>query len=335
MTELHPSRRGVLKAFGGTAAALALGGAGVVAAASSASAVGDGFGLQIIDSNESDPRLKYYRFKTAEIGWPTGPGVNVVVPADYATSGKRYPVLYLLHGGGEGNDFRWWDTFADIRTLSAGRDLIIVMPDGGYAGWYCNPVSSFIGPRNWESFHMNQLVPWIDANFRTHAEFAGRAVAGFSMGGFGALKYTAKYYGHFSSVSAYSGPADMRGYNGLLTHWANFSSMHDLAGGMVYGAPWAEARVSADNPMENIERYRGKRIFLSAGDSTQVTVTLPFFNEITEAKVLQSQKDFGAKLDQAGIPYELKPMIGEGHAIHTWIVAADIEAIVAHLRPAE
>ncbi|WP_234024570.1 alpha/beta hydrolase-fold protein, partial [Streptomyces baarnensis] len=43
--------------------------------------------------------------------------------------------------------------------------------------------------------------PWIDANFRTYAEYDGRAVSGFSMGGFGALKYAAKYYGHFASVS--------------------------------------------------------------------------------------------------------------------------------------
>ena len=42
--------------------------------------------------------------------------------------------------------------------------------------------------------------------------------------------------------------------------------MVDLGGGMVYGAPWDEARVSADNPMEHVESYRGKRIFLTCGN---------------------------------------------------------------------
>ena len=52
------------------------------------------------------------------------------------------------------------------------------MPDGGHAGWYSNPVSSFVGPRNWETFHIAQLLPWIEANFRTFADYDGRAVGG-------------------------------------------------------------------------------------------------------------------------------------------------------------
>ena len=92
------------------------------------------------------------------------------------------------------------------------------------------------GPRNWETFHIAQLLPWIDANFRTFAEYNGRAVAGFSMGGFGALKYTAKYYGHFCSVSSHSGPASLRRDFGLVVHWANATSAAlDLGGGTVYG----------------------------------------------------------------------------------------------------
>ena len=74
------------------------------------------------------------------------------------------------------------------------------------------------------------------------------------MGGFGALKYAAKYYGHFASVSAHSGPASLRRDVGLVVHWANLSSaVVDLGGGTVYGVPWDEARVSADNPVERID----------------------------------------------------------------------------------
>jgi S-formylglutathione hydrolase FrmB len=78
------------------------------------------------------------------------------------------------------------------------------------------------------------------------------------MGGFGALKYAAKYYGHFASVSAHSGPASLRRDSGLVVHWANASSATlDLNGGTLYGAPlWDESRVTADNPMQNLERYR-------------------------------------------------------------------------------
>ena len=131
----------------------------------------DGFGLTIVDRNENDPRLKYYRFQTSAIGW--NPGVNVLLPDDYDTSGRTYPVLYMFHGGND--DFRQFD-FLGIRDLTAGKPIIVVMPDGGHAGWYSNPVTSFVGPRNWETFHIAQLLPWIEANFRTYAEYDGRAV---------------------------------------------------------------------------------------------------------------------------------------------------------------
>ena len=165
------------------------------------------------------------------------------------------------------------------------------MPDGGHAGWYSNPVSSFVGPRNWETFHIAQLLPWIEANFRTFAEYDGRAVAGFSMGGFGALKYAAKYYGHFASVSAHSGPASLRRDFGLVVHWANMTSaVLDLAGGTVYGAPfWDQARVSADNPVERIDSYRNKRIFLVAGTSPD---PLNWFDSVNETQVLAGQREF-------------------------------------------
>ncbi|MEU1951887.1 alpha/beta hydrolase-fold protein [Nocardia rhamnosiphila] len=287
----------------------------------------DGFGLTIVDRNESDPRMWYYRFQTSAIGW--NPGVNVLLPDDYLTSGRTYPVLYLLHGGGE--DFRQFD-FLGIRELTAGKPIIVVMPDGGRAGWYSNPVSSFVGPRNWETFHIAQLLPWIEANFRTYAEYDGRAVAGFSMGGFGALKYTAKYYGHFASVSSHSGPASLRRDFGLVVHWANLSSATvELGGGTVYGAPfWNQARVSADNPVERIESYRNKRIFLVAGTSPD---PINWFDSVNETQVLAGQREFRARLTDVGIPHEWHEVSG-GHVFRPEMFTIDLDGILARLRPA-
>ncbi|HWD81239.1 MAG TPA: alpha/beta hydrolase-fold protein [Kribbella sp.] len=322
----RPTRRTMLKAAGGLSVAAGLGAGTILATSLAANAAGDGFGLHITERNESDPRMWYYRFQTAEISW--APGVNVLLPSDYHTSGRTYPVLYLLHGGN--GDFMEFDHH-HIRELTADKPLIVVMPDGGKAGWYSNPVSSNAGPHNWESFHLNQLVPWVDANFRTYAEFAGRAVAGFSMGGFGALKYTAKYYGHFSSISAHSGPPSLRRDAGLVVHWANVSSAAvELAGGTVYGAPaWDEKRVSADNPMENLERYRGKRIFLVAGTSPSPDP----FDYANETQVLAGQREFKAALDKAGIPFTAYEDPG-GHMIREDRLAEDLNGIVAHLKKA-
>lgn len=288
----------------------------------------DGFGLRIVDRNESDPRLWYYRFQTSAVGW--NPGVNVLLPDDYRTSGRTYPVLYLLHGGGD-QDFRTFD-FLGIRNWTAGKPVIVVMPDGGHAGWYSNPVASFVGPRNWETFHIAQLLPWIEANFRTYAEYDGRAVAGFSMGGFGALKYAAKYYGHFASVSSHSGPASLRRDFGLVVHWANLTSaVLDLGGGTVYGAPlWDQARVSADNPVERIESYRNKRVFLVAGTSPD---PLNWFDSVNETQVLAGQREFRDRLRAAGIPHEAHEVPG-GHIFRPEMFLQDLDGIIARLRPA-
>lgn len=307
---------------------LALSGGSVIATASSASAADDGSGLRIVERDENDGRMQYYRFATNEIGWE--PGVNVLLPDDYHTSGRTYPVLYLLHGGGE--DFTAFDTAHDIRGLTADKPLIIVMPDGGRAGWYSNPVSSNTGPRNWETFHIHQLIPWIDSQFRTYAEADGRAVAGFSMGGFGALKYTAKYPDHFASVSSHSGPASLRRDAGLVAHWANVSSAaSDLGGGTIYGAPlWDEAKVSADNPVENIESYRDKRIFLVAGTSPRLDDVVGLLNE---PAVLAGQREFRSLLNEAGIPHEAHEEEG-GHYVRESMLRIDLEGITDRLRKA-
>ncbi|SCK32247.1 S-formylglutathione hydrolase FrmB [Streptomyces sp. WMMB 714] len=329
MSQSFMSRRRALKAAGGLSAAALIGGAGMLTVGGgTAEAAEDGSGLRIVESDEKDPRMKYYRFATDAIGW--NPAVNVLLPSDYS-SGRRYPVLYLFHGGGLDQDFMAFDK-AGIRGLTEGRPVIVVMPDGGHAGWYSNPVASNVGPRNWETFHIEQLVPWIDANFRTFAEYDGRAVAGFSMGGFGALKYAAKYYGHFASVSAHSGPASLRRDAGLVAHWANVSSAAaDLAGGSVYGVPlWDEKRVSADNPVENVGSYKNKRVFLVAGTSPD---PLNWADYVNETQVLAGQREFRAKLDEAGIRHESHEEPG-GHVFRTKLFSRDLDGILDRLRKA-
>lgn len=329
LSEHHSTRRSVLKAVGGVSAAMALGGAGILGTASPAAAARARAGdLRVVERLESDPRMWFYRFATDAIGWQ--PAVNVLLPDDYHSSGRTYPVLYLFHGGGTDQDFMSWDR-AGIRDMTAGKPIIVVMPDGGHAGWYSNPVSSNTGPRNWETFHIDQLLPWIEANFRTYAEYDGRAVAGFSMGGFGALKYAAKYYGHFASVSAHSGPPSLRRDFGAVANWANVSSAAlDLGGGTIYGVPWDEARVSADNPMEHLETYRNKRIFLVAGTSPN---PVDPFDLLNETEVLAGQREFRARLDEAGIPHESHEKPG-GHFIRPEMFTRDLEGILARLRQA-
>jgi len=267
-------------------------------------------------------RLHYVRFATQQISWQ--PGVNVLLPEDYnANPTRRYPVLYLLHGGAQ--DFRKFHLEDDILGLTSGRRLIVVMPDGGTAGWYSNPVLSMSGPKNWETFHIHQLIPWIDANFRTYAEYDGRAVSGFSMGGFGALKYTAKYYGHFASVSSHSGPASLRRDGGAVLQWASVSaSTAELGGGSLYGDPLDQARVSADNPVERLDSFGYyKRIFMVCGTDVDVNETF----------VRAGMRELSGLLASRGIPHELHELPG-GHFVRRDMLQRDIDGVIARLRKA-
>lgn len=129
---------------------------------------------------------------------------DIVLPADYAESDARYPVLYLLHGHLQ--NYTVWGRFlgaADhARRLG---DLIVVMPDAGNS-WYLNYAVSDAGQsNNWENHIIVDLIPYVDEHFRTEARREGRALSGLSMGGFGAFALGLKHPELFVSLGSTSG----------------------------------------------------------------------------------------------------------------------------------
>ncbi len=136
--------------------------------------------------------------------------IRITLPNDYFQSGTtRYPVLYLLHGGAGGNSAQWTTGGGAVESLTGGRPLITVMPDGGKVGWYTNWVSQSGGAQAWRDFHVDQLIPWIDGNLRTIAAKGGPAIAGLSMGGFGAIRYAQDRPDLFAYVGSFSGAVDL------------------------------------------------------------------------------------------------------------------------------
>jgi diacylglycerol O-acyltransferase/trehalose O-mycolyltransferase len=135
--------------------------------------------------------------------------VRVLLPARYgAQPARRYPVLYLLHG--RDGDYRGWTAYGDAERITARSPLIVVMPDAGriaaYTDWYRDGAP--VRPR-WETYHVGELVPWVDARFRTIAARRGRAIAGLSMGGFGALSYAARHPATFAAAASFSGALEI------------------------------------------------------------------------------------------------------------------------------
>jgi putative tributyrin esterase len=129
---------------------------------------------------------------------------DIVLPADYDTSDKRYPVLYLLHGYMQ-NYTVWGRNLGAAFYARQIGDLILVMPDGGNS-WYINHAESPGGQRdNWEDHIIRDVISYVDANYRTEARREGRAIGGLSMGGYGAVMLALRHPDKFVSVSSTSG----------------------------------------------------------------------------------------------------------------------------------
>ena len=113
---------------------------------------------------------------------------------------------------------RDWTRYGAAERITARTPLIVVMPDAGrdaeYTDWYQGGAP--ILPR-WETYHVGQLVPWVDKRFRTIAARRGRAIAGLSMGGFGALSYAGRHPATYAAVASFSGALEI-GSEGALGH---------------------------------------------------------------------------------------------------------------------
>ena len=115
---------------------------------------------------------------------------------------RLYPVLYLLHGFSQ-NYTVWPRMGAPFYTED--YELILVMPDAGNT-WYVNWAESDGDEKNnWEDFIIADLIPNVDAVFRTITHRGGRAINGVSMGGFGALALGLRHPGLFCSIASHSG----------------------------------------------------------------------------------------------------------------------------------
>lgn len=135
--------------------------------------------------------------------------IAIYLPPSYDLSkDSRYPVIYLLHGIFD--DYGVWVENFDVpkildRLIASDEipELIVVMPNGGNrygGGFYRNsPVTG-----NWADYIADDLVAYVDKEFRTVANTAARAIMGHSMGGYGALNLAIKRSDVFSVVWAFS-----------------------------------------------------------------------------------------------------------------------------------
>lgn len=198
-----------------------------------------------------------------------GRSVNycVALPADYASSGKRYPVLYFLHGMFE--DERSWAERGGKEILDGmlakGQlgPFLVVMPDAGKTFY----VNSYDGKDRYEDFFAREFIPYIDQHYRTVAQSAERGLFGVSMGGFGSLHIGLRHADLFGAVSAQSAALLPKFPNPFpaTRRWQFYAQV--LQG--PFGSPLNEAYFEANNPItlaEHPEAFQNLKLYFDCGD---------------------------------------------------------------------
>lgn len=160
---------------------------------------------EIVAAQTVRPQLEELTVRTGSLSGETR--VRVLLPAGYEVSQQRWPVVYLLHAAQ--GDYTAWSKALETFESAANLPAIVVMPDGGHSGFYSDWWNGGAGgPPAWETYHVGELLPLIDARYRTLAERGGRILMGASMGGFGAFSYAARHPDLFGAAISISGALD-------------------------------------------------------------------------------------------------------------------------------
>lgn len=276
------------------------------------------------DPNTQEPtgtRYKTFHSKTA------GEDVFYLIatPPGYdAAQDKRYPVVYWLHGRGRSPRVGYYFVERALGAMASGAapEMIVVLVNGRPGSMFCD---SFDGAIPAESVIVKDLIPHIDATYRTVASREGRAVEGSSMGGFGALHLGLKFPELFGAVTSLSGavfPDEGFERLGDTTPKKPGGPLRPNTLKIVFNAD--PDYIHANNPWNLIEANRR-----AICKSTNLRMIVG-----TEDKLIETNRDFHARLNDLGVPHSYTEVVGGLHAYYDLINRIDDERLFAFYREA-
>jgi S-formylglutathione hydrolase FrmB len=289
--------------------------AAVVALLGAAGAAASAKDITVTDTERLSPRLLDLTMDTAALPGPVH--ARILLPAGYDDHPRRsYPMLFLLHGGfGAYSD---WTTAGRAEDLTAPYDLITVMPEDGNGGWYSDWYNGGTGgPPMWETYDIDQLIPWVDAHFRTIGDRGGRAVAGLSTGGFGAMSLAARNPDEFSFAASFSGAVDIVGNAPVAT----VIGAEAVADGGDFDDPFGNREADeivwrAHNPVDLAANLRHTELSIFYGNGDPGPLDPPGGEaDAIEQQVGLMNETFRHRLDDLGVRYSSDAY---GPGTHSW-----------------
>jgi putative tributyrin esterase len=222
----------------------------------------------------------------------------VILPTDYQVSRTtRYPVLYLLHGlSGHSKD---WITRTNVADYAARYRMIVVTPEGNDS-WYVD--SAGVPTGKYETYILQELIPDVQQRYRAIKARYGRAIAGLSMGGYGAFKFALKYPGQFAFAASMSGAFGVARYTeketGSGAAWETFLKL--------FGPVGSQTR-KANDLISLISEMPGARIS-----------SLPYFyfdcGTEDSPMIFNANRELDELMLQKKIPHEFRELPGN----HSW-----------------
>ena len=229
---------------------------------------------------------------------------------DTANKEERYPVIYWLHGkgGGEsmGFDIRLFNFFHQAVIEGKIRPALLVCPNCGSYSMFCDSYDKTIMG---ETILIKELIPLIDSTYRTIADGSGRAIEGFSMGGFGAVKSAFKFPEMFSSVVTYG------------------ASLHDLESVSSSRPEVFERMFGASN-----DYFQKNSPYILAEKNAALIrkcLKLKFINGTLDFTI-QNNLKFNSRLNKLGINYDFKLLDGYKHIPVPYYEAEGLNGFMFH-----
>ncbi|MFF4823730.1 alpha/beta hydrolase [Streptomyces sp. NPDC001312] len=271
-------------------------------------------GAEVVATTQVADRQVDLSVRSAALGGRTVK-VRLLTPDGWNPSDRRqhWPTLWLLHGCC--GDYTSWTALTDVARIDSLRNVLVVMPEAGWNGWYSDWWNDGQGgDPAWETFHTVELRHLLE---RDWAAGANRVVAGLSMGGQGALLYTARHPGMFKATAAYSGSA-----HPLLNEESVNRIMGFFAGQggdplRVWGDPVAQRGIwEAHDPFYLAQRLKSVPVYLSCGDGTTGPLDSPGSTSALEADFNRQNHALAAELERVGAQHVTTNFYGPG--THGW-----------------